>query len=551
MTGELDRERSGIRIFFNSNPIFLEFFQLYTIEEHASPQNIEKAFLDEVKESDILILLLDKQLRTAVKKEFFKAAESTTKIFIYIRNTESREQELAEFIGQHAYKYHCGAFYEPEDLCLKIKTDLCSDLTRNYYRTTFSETSTEHAIITHRNTEKNNNLRFYNLETIAKMSADDNFKNLDNDQIISLAALQIDETGNLKNSLLLYELVLYRDPNNWMAYNNRGLVLYEMGMLHESYFSYRKSLELNPISDSTLYNLGLHYERCGYFDRAIEHFEKSLSINKDKESALEHLLNCYIQTKNYEKAIQYGEKAFLINQSETNIYNLCTALALSGNIDEALSKSFLMKNSQLYLFLRAMIFYSSRNWETCLQEIDNYIETNEFNYDIAIKKINCLIYLERIDDACTLIKHIDEHYFLYPSEYNNLGFKLYEKNVELNFAKLLISKAVEIDPFLLPAWKNIQCILGSLKNHEEGIIISDTALKYFPDDIDLVLNKSRFLFYSGNFNTAVNFSLKEISRIFRYNISQPEIDEYVSQVSKKFSAQNIELLIQDMLNLKK
>ncbi len=53
MTGELDRERDGIRIFFMTDSILKEFFELYAIEEHASPQPIEKAYINEVKNSDL------------------------------------------------------------------------------------------------------------------------------------------------------------------------------------------------------------------------------------------------------------------------------------------------------------------------------------------------------------------------------------------------------------------------------------------------------------------------------------------------------------------
>ena len=61
MTGEFDRERDGLRILFQTDSTLKEFFELYTIEAHASPQSIQKAYIDEVKNSDLLILLLDKK----------------------------------------------------------------------------------------------------------------------------------------------------------------------------------------------------------------------------------------------------------------------------------------------------------------------------------------------------------------------------------------------------------------------------------------------------------------------------------------------------------
>ena len=103
------------------------------IEEHASPQSIERAFIKEVRQSDLLILLLDQQLRDAVEKEFLEACSSNTRIFVYIRNTDKRDDRLAAFIGQQAYRFHCGSFNSPVDLCPKIRNDILSDLTHQYF----------------------------------------------------------------------------------------------------------------------------------------------------------------------------------------------------------------------------------------------------------------------------------------------------------------------------------------------------------------------------------------------------------------------------------
>ncbi|MHC4267761.1 MAG: hypothetical protein ACYSTS_04790 [Planctomycetota bacterium] len=87
MTGELDKERDAIRLLFAADALLREFSQLYAIEEHTSPQGIEKAFIEEVKESDVVILLLDKQLREAVKKEFQTAKIWGEAIYIYTETT--------------------------------------------------------------------------------------------------------------------------------------------------------------------------------------------------------------------------------------------------------------------------------------------------------------------------------------------------------------------------------------------------------------------------------------------------------------------------------
>ena len=110
MTGELNRERDGVRILFQTEPILKHFFELYAIEEHASPQPIQDAYINEVKHADLFILLLDKELRDAVEKEFLEARKANLNIFVYIRNRkDKRDGKLAEFIGQEAYKFHCGS----------------------------------------------------------------------------------------------------------------------------------------------------------------------------------------------------------------------------------------------------------------------------------------------------------------------------------------------------------------------------------------------------------------------------------------------------------
>jgi len=74
MTGELDQERAALRILFHSDPTLASLVELYAIEDHAGPTSIERAYVDEVTYSDVLILLLNKELRPAVEKEYLTAS---------------------------------------------------------------------------------------------------------------------------------------------------------------------------------------------------------------------------------------------------------------------------------------------------------------------------------------------------------------------------------------------------------------------------------------------------------------------------------------------
>jgi tetratricopeptide (TPR) repeat protein len=543
MTGELHSERDGVRILFGSDPVLKEFFGLYTIEEHASPQPIEKAFVEEVRQSDLFILLLDQQLRDSVEKEFLEACSSNTRIFVYIRNTGKRDERLAAFIGQQAYRFHCGSFNEPMDLCSKIRHDILSDLTRQYFEAAKVEKPGQDYVAVSSTREYfGSSLRYYDLNHLMQVSEREPFRDMNADQLVVLATLEAEETGNLKKALLIYEIILLRDQHNWQAYNNRGLILHEMGHAEDAFFSYRKALELNGEADATLYNIGIYYRDKGLYDEAIEYYLKALAIKPDKTSALGHLVGIYFSKKEYAKALEYAEKAHSFEKNSINLSNLCIAFALAGMKKDAVAKAEGLKNTKYYEKIKAFIFYSSEEWANCLAEIDKFFQLWGFDYDLSMKKIYCLIYLNEIDKAISWLTEIEEKHYLYPFDYNNIGWTLYERKIELRYSAKLLRKAVEGDPRILAAWKNLQCVLGELNEVEEGLLVSDRALNYFPDDTRVIMNRTKFLSLSGEIRKAANYAFREFTRLFGNEMPAQEIERMINQSFANAGIKNIESL---------
>jgi tetratricopeptide (TPR) repeat protein len=531
MTGELDRERDGVRILFKTDSTLKEFFELYAIEEHASPQPIEKAYINEVKYSDLHILLLDKQLRDAVEKEFHEARNNNLKIFVYIRNrTDKRDENLAEFIGQEAYQFNCGSFNDSIDLCHKIRNDIFSDLMVKYSETiAIEKKKQEYVAISSRREIWGSSLRFYEYDLLSRISQTETFKDMDTDQLIKLATARAEETGNLKEALLIYEIILLRDPDNWQAYNNRGLILTEMGHPEDAFFSYRKALELNPESHATLYNIGIYYRDNGRYDEAIEYYEKALEIKPDKTSALGHLVGIYFSKKEYQKALEYAEKAYSYEKDEISLSNLCLALGLTGRKEEALIKCEKLRGTKYHETIRAYIFYAEGEWENCITEINAFSKHWGFDYDLSVKKIYCYIKMERVEEAISWLKDLEKKYYFRPTDYNNIAWTLYEKKLKLDFSAEFLKKSVKGDPTLLAAWKNLQCVLAELMEVEEGLKISDQALKYYPDDAGIIMNRARFLFLSGDIRQCANYAIKEATRLFGGTMPPSEIEKTINQ----------------------
>jgi tetratricopeptide (TPR) repeat protein len=177
------------------------------------------------------------------------------------------------------------------ELCSKIKNDILSDLTRTYSETISVEKKTQdYVAVSSRREYFGSSLRYYDYDLVLRISQSDTFKDMDIDQLITLATLRAEESGNLKDALLIYEIILLRDPSNWQAYNNRGLILSEMGYPEDAFLSYKRALELNNESHATLYNIGIYYRDKRRYDEAIEYYQKALKIKPDKTSALGHLV---------------------------------------------------------------------------------------------------------------------------------------------------------------------------------------------------------------------------------------------------------------------
>lgn len=540
MTGELDSERSGIRILFETDPVLKEFFELYAIEEHASPRPIERAFITEVRQSDLLILLLDQQLRDAVEKEFLEACNSNTRIFVYIRNTGKRDDRLATFIGQQAYRFHCGSFNNSVDLCFKIRNDILSDLMSQYFVIEkVGKPDQDYVAISSTKEYFGSSLRYYDINLLKEVSESEPFRDLNSDQLVVLATLEVEETGNFKKGLLIYEIILLRDSRNWQAYNNRGLILYEMGYADDAFFSYRKALELNGESDATLYNIGIYYRDKRRYDEAIEYYLRALAMKPDKTSVLGHLVGIYFSRKEYANALEYAEKAYSFENNSINLANLCIAIALVGMKADAIDKAEGLIDTKYYEKIRAFIFYSSEEWAHCIAEIDKYFQHWGFDYDLSVKKVYCLIYLEDIYEAISWLTEIEEKHYLYAFDYNNIGWMFYERKLDLRYSAKLLRRAVEGDPTILAAWKNLQCVLGELNEVEEGLLVSDRAINYFPDDPGVIMNRTKFLFLSGEIRQAANYSIQEFTRLFGNELSSNEIEKMINESFTKAGIKNV------------
>ncbi|GAB6283539.1 MAG: hypothetical protein STSR0008_23140 [Ignavibacterium sp.] len=534
MNGELNTERELIRYLFNNDPTLSEFYELFAIEDHASPNDIEKAYCEEVKNSELVIFIFNKQLRDAVLKEYKTARENRRLVFIYLKETDSRENKLKEFISSEIYNFNPGRFIDPQSLCKKIKNDFLNDLLKIYTKEIKLISEQENVEYTRRSSlTPYSTYRFFRLDELLAIGKENEIEYLSVDQLIALSSALVDNNGNYKIGLALIELALIKDPNNWILHNDRGLILETMGLSQAALFSYRKSIELNKTNETAYYNLGGVYFRLAMYEDAIEYYKQSIDYNPKKKNAISQIAACYLRMENSEESLTWAKQAFELQKDEFNIVNIISAYVLNKKYIEALSTLELIdKSTYTYGDIYSFILYKQGKFKEAIKIIDRLYEKGYLEISGAERKFFSLVSLGLEKESFDWFKKIESIYPITAYNYNNLGHMYIEKLGKSEYANYFFKKAIELDQTLLPSWQNLQYNLALLGEFNLSKDVCDETLKIFPYDKKTIQNKIRVLAEMGEFSEMMKFNLEKTIGLVGDDSNQNKIKEIVEQSFK-------------------
>ncbi len=97
-----------------------------------------------------------------------------------------------------------------------------------------------------------------------------------------------------------FEILLKLCPNDYVAWNNYGLVLEELNRWDESYECYKKALSLKDFF-SPNFNLGIMSRKLHLFDDSIKYLKKAVLQNHASPQPKYSLAMSYLMLKNFEK----------------------------------------------------------------------------------------------------------------------------------------------------------------------------------------------------------------------------------------------------------
>ena len=91
-------------------------------------------------------------------------------------------------------------------------------------------------------------------------------------------AANLSQNGKNEEALKIFLEITRKEPNNFYAYNNLGMVYSQMQEKDKALNSYEKSLSINPTFPMTLNNIGSLYMTMGHYDKAEMFLKKASSL---------------------------------------------------------------------------------------------------------------------------------------------------------------------------------------------------------------------------------------------------------------------------------
>jgi len=161
-------------------------------------------------------------------------------------------------------------------------------------------------------------------------------------------AANLSQTGKNEEALKIFMEITRKEPNNFYAYNNLGMVYSEMQEKDKALNAYEKSLSINSTFPMTLNNIGYLHMTMGHYDKAEMFLEKASSLFGSFHLVSTNLGELYLKQKRYSEAMTYLKKSLKDMPTFPPTHRLLGELhQAEGRMDEAEKEFNLFKELRL------------------------------------------------------------------------------------------------------------------------------------------------------------------------------------------------------------
>jgi tetratricopeptide (TPR) repeat protein len=275
-------------------------------------------------------------------------------------------------------------------------------------------------------------------------------------------------------------------------YNNLGVVLLQLRRGNEAIQALKKSIDLDPNNINTYLNLVTFYESQGDLDGALDTLEKVLSKGLKNEELIEKYVQLLSKKGEYEKALSFLDEE--IKQRKENLslklikvrilyfakkFKTCIEEIKKIERDNILSP----QNKRDLLEIKEQAYFNSGDEDSSLNVIDELINLSNNNSYYLFRKAQVLYSSKNFLEALKILSNLLNQKNT-PKDLRS-DTMLLMKNIEIENWKKLVKLLIE-EPTMKDALLND--LIFTLQS--TGILLPEDGLLYIRNVLDQI--KGRF-----------------------------------------------------------
>jgi predicted O-linked N-acetylglucosamine transferase (SPINDLY family) len=332
-------------------------------------------------------------------------------------------------------------------------------------------------------------------------------------------AFQLHQTGQLREAINLYVMVLPQQKNNAQLHYLLGTANLQIGQHKQAIEHLHQSLAIDPKNFSAHYNLGIALQDVKRLDEALASYDCVLALKpnyaeafNNRGSALKDLKRLEDALASYDQAIalkpdyaeahnnrglalqdlkrldgavaSYDQAIALRPDYAGAHYNRGFALKDLKRLDDALTsydEAIALKPDYAEAHNnRGLALHDLKRMDDALTSYDQAIALKPDYADAYYNRGITLIGLKRLDDALASYDQAIALKFDYAEAYNNRGFALHDLK-RLDDALASYDQAIAFKPDYADAYYNRGFALQDIKRLDEALASYDQAIALKPD----------------------------------------------------------------------
>jgi tetratricopeptide (TPR) repeat protein len=132
------------------------------------------------------------------------------------------------------------------------------------------------------------------------------------EQVLLMYGASLDKLDKNKEAIACYERSIEIHPNNYLAWNQKGVSLCELHRCEEAVASFECAVEINNNYHEAWHNKGSAFYLWGKYQDALDAYKQAISIKLDRYNSWHGQGLAFFQLSNYSEALDAWRTAFKI-----------------------------------------------------------------------------------------------------------------------------------------------------------------------------------------------------------------------------------------------